>query len=225
MSKYGIDVSYAQARIDWEQVATDKEFAIVRAGYGSNNIDRYADYNVTECNRVGLPVGIYWFSYAYTAEMARLEAEYAVAFAQNMTLDLPIFWDFEYDSEEYAREQGVTITTRLYHEMADAFCTAVELGGRDSGLYYNPDFDSRYRISDFFINYPARSKWVAKWSSMPPDSYEIWQYGLGTAGSVPGISTDVDLDVIEDDTPIPPVPPTPPVPTRKMPIWFYLRPY
>ena len=224
MSKYGIDVSYAQTRINWDQVVTAKDFAIVRAGYGENNIDSYAAYNVTECNRVGLPVGLYWFSYAYTAVMAKLEGQFAVNFARNMRLDLPIFWDFEYDSLDYATQQGVAVTTSLYHEMAGAFCNAVREGGRRYGLYYNPDFDSRFNIVSFFGTHPNAKRWVAKWSQTAPAVYNVWQYGLGPAGSVPGVRTEVDLDVLADDEPIPPVPPTP-TEKHKMPIWFYLRPY
>ena len=220
MSIYGIDVSYAQGQIDWSLVAQDKEFAIIRAGYGAGNVDNKANYNCYKANQFQFPVGLYWFSYAYTDLMARREGEYIAQFASQYTIDYPLFWDFEYDSEEYAELNGVTMTPQLYHDMADAFCTAVENAGYVAGLYYNPDFDSRYNISSFFIQHPNRKKWIAKWSTTPPDSYNIWQYGLGSAGSVPGISTDIDLDVMDD------VPPTPPTPTTsKMPIWFYLRPY
>ena len=224
MSIYGIDVSYAQGAIDWEQVAgTDKEFAIVRAGYGANNIDNRAAYNVSECNRLLFNVGLYWFSYAYTEQMARNEGIYVAQFAQNYTINYPIYWDFEYASEDYAEQHGVTITQQLFHGMMDAFCSEVENAGFNSGIYYNPDFNSRYNIDYFFTQHPNRSKWVAKWSSNPPDSFNIWQYDLGSAGSVAGITTQIDLDIIGDD---PPRPPTPtPETSTKMPIWFYLRPY
>ena len=225
MSLYGIDVSYAQGNIDWTQVVTDKDFAIVRAGYGRNNIDAKAANNVSECNRLNFPVGLYWFSYAYTVQMAEDEGTYATQFASSYNLNYPIYWDFEYDSLTYAENHGVTMTTQLFHAMMNAFCTAVENAGYDSGIYYNPDFDSRYSIASFFQQYPSRSKWVAKWSTTPPADYNIWQYGISNAGDVPGISGQVDLDVI-DGTPVPPTPPTPtPTNDGKMPIWFYLRPY
>lgn len=219
----GIDVSYAQGAIDWTRVVGQKYFVIIRGGYGANNIDARARYNCSECNRVGIPIGLYWFSYAYTEQMARLEGQYAADFANTYSLGWPIFWDFEYDSEDYAEQHGVTVTTRLYHAMANAFCESVEAEGFASGLYYNPDYNNRFSIDSFFTQYPDRDKWVAKWSSTPPDDYTIWQYGLSQAGEVPGISTQVDLDRIDTDKPTPP----PPTPTEsdKMPIWFYLRPY
>lgn len=223
MSLEGIDVSYAQGAIDWAQVVTAKDFAIIRAGYGANNIDARANYNVSECNLLSFPVGLYWFSYAYTVAMARNEGSYVAQFANDYDIDYPIYWDFEYDSVDYARQHGVSVTPQLFHDMADAFCSEVEAAGFDSGLYYNPDFDRTYNIEYFFTQHPNRSKWVAKWSTNPPDSYNVWQYGLGSAGSVPGIGTAIDLDVI-GVSPTPPTPPTPSVRSR-LPIWFYLRPY
>lgn len=224
MSLNGIDVSYAQGAIDWEQVATAKDFAIIRAGYGAGNIDNRARYNCSGANGNDIPIGLYWFSYAYTTLMAQREGEYVAQFASQYSIDYPIYWDFEYDSEEYAASHDVRMTQQLYHDMANAFCTAVESAGFNSGLYYNPDFNSRYDIDYFFEVHPNRSKWVAKWSTTPPDSYNIWQYGLGAAGSVPGITTNIDLDII-DGSPVPPTPPPTPTGPTKMPIWFYLRPY
>ena len=40
MAVLGIDVSRYQGTIDWEQVKrSDVQFAMIRAGYGNNNID------------------------------------------------------------------------------------------------------------------------------------------------------------------------------------------
>lgn len=42
----GIDVSYADGRIDWRRVKQDGiEFAMVRAGFGDGNIDHEFDRN------------------------------------------------------------------------------------------------------------------------------------------------------------------------------------
>lgn len=224
MSAEGIDVSYAQGAVDWAQVKGAKDFAIIRAGYGNNNIDARAAYNVSECNSLNFPVGLYWFSYAYTVQMAQNEGRYVAQFASNYNIDYPIYWDFEYDSENYAEQHGVTITQQLFHDMMDAFCTEVENAGFHSGIYYNTDFDTRYDIEYFFTRHPQRSKWVAKWSITPPAFYDVWQYGVGGAGTVPGIDTSIDLDIIEG-SPIPPTPPPTPTTNKKMPIWFYLRPY
>ena len=65
--KKGIDVSKHQGVIDWQKVKeAGIEFAMIRAGYGAGNVDAQADRNFSECNRLGVPCGVYWFSYAYT---------------------------------------------------------------------------------------------------------------------------------------------------------------
>ncbi len=69
MSDYtkGIDVSEHNGVVDWEKVkASGIEFAMIRAGYGQT-VDLRFKRNVSECNRIGLPCGVYWFSYALRA--------------------------------------------------------------------------------------------------------------------------------------------------------------
>lgn len=67
-SKTGIDVSQYQGKIDWEKVKNDGvDFAIIRLGFGMDlekQDDKYAIYNMTECERLGIPYGVYMFSYA-----------------------------------------------------------------------------------------------------------------------------------------------------------------
>ena len=94
----GIDVSEHQGRINWEQVKGHVDFVMLRAGYGRNNIDKQFIRNIEECNRLGIPVGIYWFSYAWNEEMARNEAKYVLEAIKPYKIDYPISYDLEYDT-------------------------------------------------------------------------------------------------------------------------------
>ena len=58
--------------------AAGVDFVMLRAGYGQNNIDAQFTRNISECNRLGIPVGVYWFSYALTPEDAAEEAKYCM---------------------------------------------------------------------------------------------------------------------------------------------------
>ena len=70
--KIGIDVSKHNGTIDWNKVkASGIKFAMIRAGYGSSHIDEQFKRNVTECNRLEIPCGCYWFSYALNTDQAR----------------------------------------------------------------------------------------------------------------------------------------------------------
>jgi GH25 family lysozyme M1 (1,4-beta-N-acetylmuramidase) len=70
LASKGIDVSSWQGIIDWDAVKADGiQFAIIRAGFG-DELDIKFTRNISECNRVGIPCGVYWFSYALTAQEA-----------------------------------------------------------------------------------------------------------------------------------------------------------
>ena len=64
--KKGIDVSYVNGVIDWEKVRPQIEFAMIRAGYGNNHIDKAFEVNASACEALGIPIGLYWLSCLYT---------------------------------------------------------------------------------------------------------------------------------------------------------------
>ena len=57
MNIKGLDVSEFQGEINWERVKNaGYQFAMIRAGYGFNTIDKQFQRNASECNRIGLPI-------------------------------------------------------------------------------------------------------------------------------------------------------------------------
>lgn len=131
-------VSYADGRIDWRRVREDRiEFAMVRAGFGDGNIDQEFERNARECNRERIPLGIYWFSYAYTREMARREAKQCVEIIRRYRVEYPVAFDFEEDSIDYAREHGVTITKDLATDFTREFCDEIRRSGYRPMFYTN----------------------------------------------------------------------------------------
>lgn len=194
--KKGIDVSQWQGVIDWAKVkAAGIEFAMIRAGYGQNNIDPQFKRNISECNRLGIPCGIYWFSYAYTEAMAIREAEYALSAVESYKLDYPIAFDWEGDSANYAAKNGVTVTKTLASAMARAFCKRLEQAKYYAMVYTNPSYLATYFDNDIPKQYDI---WLAQWptnpdpNSKPAQAGGIWQYT--SSGSVNGISGRVDMN-------------------------------
>lgn len=189
-----IDVSYAQKEIDWNKVKGHVDGAILRAGYGQNNIDAWFARNASECNRLGIPCGAYWFSYAYTADMARKEAEYFLAAVKPYRMELPLAYDFEYASTQYAAKKGFTITRQLATSMVFAFCEAIEAGGYWALNYANPDYLSRYFDASTTRRFGL---WLAVWPAgninveKPPRECAIWQWG---SSEIPGINGPVDTN-------------------------------
>ena len=101
---YGIDVSYHQGKIDWQRVKdSGVEFAILRCGIGSEydgvgenkQDDAYWKYNASECERLGIPYGVYLYSYATNAEMAASEARHTLNLLTGHHPQLPVFLDLE----------------------------------------------------------------------------------------------------------------------------------
>ena len=203
----GIDVSYAQGVIDWDALAASGtvDFVMIRAGYGQGTIDKQWKRNADECTRLGIPFGVYWFSYATTVERAANEAEYCLQAIAPYKLSYPVAWDFEYDSVKYAAGKGAGITKKLASDMGRAFLARIEEAGYYPMLYTNADYLSRYFDADLAGRYDI---WLAQWPSYTPNLENppvavrggIWQYA--NDGVVSGVSANVvDLDACYTDYP------------------------
>jgi len=199
MYKKGIDVSKHNGKIDWAKVkASGIEFAMIRAGYGTSNVDDQFKRNISECNRLGIPCGVYWFSYAYTEAMAKKEALACLAAIKPYKVSYPVAFDFEYDSVNYAAKKGTRVNKELASKVAHAFCKVVEGAGYYVLNYANQDFLTNYFDASVRKAYDL---WLAKWPKTPnlksPPDCGMWQYS--STGSVPGINGNVDLNAAYKD--------------------------
>ena len=188
-----IDVSFYQGRIDWKRVKeAGIHGAIIRAGFGAGNIDSEFHRNMAEAIKQALLVGAYWFSYAYTTDMAVREADYCYEEVKKYNLRLPVFFDWESASYSYARDNGVTVDKALYNAMTKAFCRRIKERGYEAGFYYNEDYKDR------FVNFSELdefARWYARYISEKPTDCDLWQYSAD--GTIPGIpGDDVDLDYL-----------------------------
>ena len=190
MALKGIDVSQWQGNIDWQKVkGAGVQFAMLRAGYGRNNLDTKFHRNAKGAVAVGIPVGLYWFSYALNVELAKKQAQYAVELAKKYKITWPIAYDLEYDTVSYAAKNGVTITKSLATQMAIAFCEEIKRLGYIPMVYTNLDYLNRY----FDRSKLPYDLWYAQYASAASVAdKEIWQYS--SKGSMPGIAGNVDMN-------------------------------
>lgn len=197
--RFIIDVSEHNTVTDWRAVKADGiEGVIIRAGYGRGNVDKKFREHITGALAAGLYVGIYWFSYAYSADMAEAEAYYCMNTVSDVVswkdITLPVFWDFEGDSMNFANKCGVDVSRETLVDMAEAFCDALESEGHMPGIYSNLDYEKRYGLLTV-AEQNGYSVWYAQYnynmdSSVPePD---MWQYTSG--GQVNGISGNIDMN-------------------------------
>lgn len=189
----GIDVSHHQGAIDWGKVKAD--FAIIRAGYGKyayQEDPEFAD-NVKGAYDAGIPVGVYWYSYAGDVESAKQEAEVCLQVIEPYRdkITLPVFFDQEY--EPAIKAASFSTRTRC----CTAFIAAVEAAGYRAGLYASKDWLDN-RIDAKAIPESAVI-WVAQYASRCTYTgrHTIWQYT--SDGSVDGIKGRVDLNQASDD--------------------------
>lgn len=197
MNYKGIDVSRHQGAVDWAKVkAAGIEFALIRAGYGMylDQIDERFTQNMTGAIRNGIPVGVYWYSYADKVEEAREEARVCLEVIQPYKgkITLPVFFDQEYEDEILAASKA----TRT--ECCKVFLDTIKKAGYTPGMYASQDWllnkiNRNQLPSDTVI-------WCAKYSNAAPSiKYDIWQYT--SEGRVAGINGDVDLDTGVDILP------------------------
>lgn len=198
-----IDVSVHQGNINWKKVkAAEVNGVVIRAGYGKGNIDKRFIDNIESAIEAGFKyIGVYWFSYAYTTDMARREAQYLndVAGAYKDKLNLGVFFDWEYDSMTYAKKLGMKCNKSLITDMCVAFCKKITELGYKAGYYLNQDYEKNYIDTSKLTSY---RKWYARYISQRQANCYIWQYT--SSGKVSGISGNVDMneliDVVNDKT-------------------------
>lgn len=197
----GIDVSKYQGLIYWEKVkAAGIDFAILRAGMGKykSQIDPRFEQNAFGALSAGLHAGVYWFSYATTPDEAREEAKLCTdtIAPYKGKFDFPVYFDYEYDSERYSKEQGITPTQELRESLAEAFCEEIQAHGWRAGVYTNNDYlRNRWRLEML----KQWEIWLADYTGGPDVSCGMQQ--TGSTGTVNGISGNVDTDTAFVDYP------------------------
>lgn len=192
----GIDVSAWQKEIDWDKVKTSGiQFAILRCGYGSDiksQDDKYFERNITECERIGMPYGVYLYSYADSVEKAKSEAEHTLRLIEGHPLSYPVYYDLE-DADTTGK-----CSKSLILEMAKTFVAVLEAKGYCVGIYANKYWNTTYLTDDW---YNTKPRWIAQYHTECTYSgeYGIWQYS--SSGKVDGISGNVDMNYAYVDYP------------------------
>ncbi|AHJ18232.1 glycoside hydrolase family 25 protein [Bifidobacterium breve] len=194
-----IDVSSWQHTIDWQAVKNaGVEGAIIRLSYGwGNGFDAQALRNINECKRLGIPFGVYIYSYAYDANTGAAEGSDVVSLLRKAgvnpgDLSYPVY----YDLEKWTWT-GHTPPTNpsTYDSIVNAWYGKLKSAGYNNlSVYsYTSYLDSELNSS----NIHAKTRWVAQYGATMgytafPTNDRGWQYT--SSGSVNGINGTVDLN-------------------------------
>lgn len=202
MELRGIDVSYWQGLINWEEVKASHmvDFVIIRAG-AANKLDKRFKLNVAGCARNGIPYGLYWASYATTPTEAVKEAELLYPYARMCKPDYPLYIDFEEFSLSNLRMARPKLTKAHYGEIIRDIITAwgerIEKLGGYAAFYGNKSFTYNY------IGEAMKKRfdyWLAYWSDSAP-AYPNRMIQYTNKLRIPGIPTNVDGDICKYDYP------------------------
>lgn len=201
----GADISKYNS-INWDKVNPEEvNFVIIRAGYGFKTQDPTFKTNIENAIRLGLHIGIYWFSYAGTVEQAKQEAQGCLNIINpyKNKIDFPVFFDWEYQSHDYVvKTYKVTPTKRLVSDMAVAFMETIKKAGYKVGNYTNLDYSSKFFNDTVKNNYDT---WIAhvKSGGQPLEKttytgkYTMHQYSW--VGRPSGFNTNTDMNYCYKD--------------------------
>lgn len=180
-----IDVSHHQGKIDWGKVkASGIDGVIIRVADSTKIMDRQCDRNIKECERYGIPFGLYIYSRAKTKKQARKEAAIILKKAKGHKIQYPLYIDLEQAGYgKYAKK------------VATEFGNAVEKKGYWCGVYANLGW-----WEDYLNGMNRFSKWVARYGKKPKTAnMDMWQYS--SKGKVTGVSGECDMNYCYVDFP------------------------
>lgn len=150
------DVSEHQPNFDFTPYAS--KYAILRAGVASRE-DYSFRRHVAECQRLGITIGVYFYSYALNVAQAVEEANRFLSIIDGVDIGLGVWLDME-DADHYKVNNGVAITHDNIAPMSKAFCDVIASAGYYTGIYTSLSWLGY--LSPECDDY---DKWVAAWGN------------------------------------------------------------
>lgn len=194
----GIDISSWNGTVDWDAVAAQGiEFVMIRAGYGWEHTDANFIQNIEGAIAHNMPIGIYFYSYAESAEKAQVEADYCAKILKpyQQYITLPV----AYDLEQYSSLTGTQLA-----EFSEIFCSTLQDAGYHTMVYANGSFFTKMDLTS--LNAMGVDYWYAWYATVPSFSSipallghsekgAIWQYSSDCVvqGALASGKTDINV--------------------------------
>lgn len=189
-----IDVSVYQGDIDWPQVkAAGIYAAVLRAGYGRyvEQEDKTFRQNYENARAAGMPVGVYWYSYAKTPEQAAQEADACLAVLGGRALQMPLYMDQEWADTPKENRTACAV----------AFLARLRARGY-GGLVGYYTYTSYFASVDIpAIQAHADTIWLADYRQNYDKTIPRDMHQYSSSGTVPGIAGRVDMNHLYRDFP------------------------
>ena len=191
-TKIGLDLSEWQDYPDYKKLKdAGVEFVILRVGgtkgrEGDYFLDKSFKHNLEEANKIGMPVGLYFFSYATSKEKAKENAKWVLNQIEGKRIDLPIAFDWE----NWNKFNQYHISFYELSQMANAFIKEVEAKG-----YQGMNYGSKTYLENMWM--PSNNIiWLAHYTSQTSyqGKYKFWQ--ICDNALVDGINGPVDVNIM-----------------------------
>lgn len=207
VNKKGIDISDWQGDIDLAKVKkAGYQFVMIKCGIGSDiksQDDTQFENNVKKAEKVGLPWGVYLYSYATNKSEAESEVSHVVRLLKGKKPTMPIALDVEdstyYQAHGCYNKEDLTL-------IVGTFLSGIKKAGYYPMLYTGKYWLDTYIDKSVYIKYDI---WIACWTSeclYKGKNLGMWQYSgeenaVGEPTTIPGIKGNIDKDIAYKDYP------------------------
>jgi GH25 family lysozyme M1 (1,4-beta-N-acetylmuramidase) len=193
-NKIGLDISKWQGNVDFNKLLENNvEFVMLRVGYqkgfnGTYEIDPYFYNNIKELNKLNIPVGVYFYTYATSTKEAHEQALWVIDKIKDYKISLPVVFDFE----SWDNFSTLNLSLHDINEISKAFLSAIKVNGYDAMNY-----SSKYYLENIWNigEYPV---WLAHYINQTNYSGEYVMWQLCNNGRIDGINGNVDIDILYD---------------------------
>ena len=187
-----VDISEFQQGINFNKMKNDGiKAVIIRAGYGreASQKDSMFESHYRNAKAAGLMIGAYWYSYADSVSDAEKEAKACLECINNKSLDMPIYYDLEDNSQTKLGKTKLT-------EIAERFCETIKKSNYRAGVYANLNWFNNY------LNYDKLKKkysiWLAQYNDRAELNCDIWQNS--SSGRLDGYNGRLDTNIVYNES-------------------------
>ena len=186
-----VDISEFQQGINFNKMKNDGiKAVIIRAGYGreSSQKDSMFESHYKNAKSENMMIGVYWYSYADSVGDAEKEAKACLECINNKSLDMPIYYDLEDNSQTKLGKAKLT-------EIAERFCETIKKSNYRAGVYANLNWFNNYL--DYDKLKAKYSIWLAQYNDKAELDCDIWQNH--STGRVSGYGGNIDTNIIYNE--------------------------
>lgn len=150
---YGCDVSKWQ--VPNRELIEEMDFVIIQATY-AQQVEPYGNEWRLLCEEMGIPYGVYCYSYAESVEEARKEAEFLAQTIDGWNVQIGTWFDIEMD--DFHVKHGIT-SSKQWTDFSNTFCQKMQELGYYTGIYSSEsNFTNLIKTTEW-------DRWVASWGT------------------------------------------------------------